>query len=310
LLVAVLVPGVGAQYNGARSWLVLGSLSVQPSELAKLALLLWTGQVLAARRNLPRSPRMVLLPVLPVFVLMVVLVVVEPSLGTAVVLSIVFLAVMFFGGAPRWMFTLLAGAGVAGVVVLATSAGYRAARVTAFLDPQGHPELTYQVTQGLYALSDGGLFGIGVGHSMAKWGWLPNADSDFIFAVLGEELGLAGAALVLVLFAVLAYTGLRIARRNVDPFVKITAAAGTVWLVGQAVINIWYVVGLLPVTGIPLPMISAGGTSLIITMVMFGLLGNFALREPAAAAALNSRGAGPVTRFLGLRLVRAPTRTR
>ena len=133
-------------------------------------------------------------------------------------------------------------------------------------------------------------------------GWLPNADSDFIFAVLGEELGLAGAALVLVLFAVLAYTGLRIARRNVDPFVKITAAAGTVWLVAQAVINIWYVVGLLPVTGIPLPMISAGGTSLIITMLVFGVLGNFALREPAAAAALNSRrDAGRVDRFLGIR---------
>jgi cell division protein FtsW len=170
LLAAVLVPGVGAQYNGARSWLVLGSLSVQPSELAKLALLLWTGQVLAARRNLLRSPRMVLLPVLPVFVLMVVLVVVEPSLGTAVVMGIVFLAVLFFAGAPRWMFTGIAGAAVVGVIFLASSAGYRAARVTAFLDPQGHPELTYQVTQGMYALSDGGLFGIGLGHSMAKGG--------------------------------------------------------------------------------------------------------------------------------------------
>ncbi len=145
-------------------------------------------------------------------------------------------------------------------------------------------------------MGNGGWFGVGLGQSRAKWSYLPNADSDFIFAIIGEELGLIGAGILLLLFALLAYTGLRIARRNVDPFVKIVASAATVWLVGQAAINIGYVVGLLPVTGIPLPMISAGGTSLLITMVVFGLLANFARREPQAAAALQAGGGGRIAR--------------
>ncbi|MEP6560773.1 MAG: FtsW/RodA/SpoVE family cell cycle protein, partial [Nakamurella sp.] len=142
--------------------------------------------------------------------------------------------------------------------------------------------------------------GVGLGQSRAKWSYLPNADSDFIFAIVGEELGLIGAGVLLLLFGLLAYTGLRIARRNVDPFVKIVASGCTVWLVGQAGINIGYVVGLLPVTGIPLPMISSGGTSLLITMVVFGLLANFARRETQAAAALHAGGGSRLARFLGI----------
>jgi cell division protein FtsW len=170
-----------------------------------------------------------------------------------------------------------------------------------FIDPEAHPDVSYQLLQSLYGLGNGGWFGVGLGQSRAKWSYLPNADSDFIFAIIGEELGLIGAGIVLLLFALLAYTGLRIARRNVDPFVKIVASAGTVWLVGQAAINIGYVVGLLPVTGIPLPMISSGGTSLLITMVVFGLLANFARREPQAAAALQAGGGGRLAQFLGMR---------
>ena len=182
------------------------------------------------------------------------------------------------------------------------SADYRLARLLSFINPEAHPDVSYQLLQSLYGMGNGGWFGVGLGQSRAKWSYLPNADSDFIFAIIGEELGLIGAGiLVLLLFALLAYTGLRIARRNVDPFVKIVASAGTVWLVGQAAINIGYVVGLLPVTGIPLPMISAGGTSLLITMVVFGLLANFARREPQAAAALQAGGGGRLAQFLGMR---------
>ena len=158
----------------------------------------------------------------------------------------------------------------------------------------------WQLMQGYYGMGHGGIFGAGLGQSMAKWSWLPNADSDFIFAIIGEELGLIGAGILVILFGLLAYTGMRIARRNVDPFIKIVAASATVWMVGQAAINIGYVVGLLPVTGIPLPMISAGGTSLVVCMLVFGLLANFARREPQAAAALAAQGPGRFARFLGV----------
>ncbi|MEP6561628.1 MAG: putative lipid II flippase FtsW [Nakamurella sp.] len=301
LLVAVLIPGVGALVNGARSWIRLGGLQFQPSEIAKLALLLWMAHVLAARRSTLGSPKALLIPVLPVFGLMAGLIMFQPDLGTTVALTIVFMAVLFFAGAPRWMFASLGALGMVAFFYLAVSADYRLARLLSFINPEEHPEVSYQLLQSLYGMGNGGWFGVGLGQSRAKWSYLPNADSDFIFAIIGEELGLIGAGILLFLFALLAYTGLRIARRNVDPFVKIVASAATVWLVGQAAINIGYVVGLLPVTGIPLPMISAGGTSLLITMVVFGLLANFARREPQAAAALAAGGGGRLARFLGIR---------
>jgi cell division protein FtsW len=298
LLVLVLV--MGAKVNGARSWIRLAGFQFQPSEIAKLALLLWMAHVLAARRSTLGSPKALLIPVLPVFVLMAGLIMFQPDLGTTVALTIVFMAVLYFAGAPWWTFAGLAAIGTAGFFYLAISADYRLARLLSFIDPEAHPDTSYQLLQSLYGMGNGGWFGVGLGQSRAKWSYLPNADSDFIFAIIGEELGLIGAGILLLLFALLAYTGLRIARRNVDPFVKIVASAATVWLVGQAAINIGYVVGLLPVTGIPLPMISAGGTSLLITMVVFGLLANFARREPQAAAALQAGGGSRLARFLGM----------
>jgi len=236
-----------------------------------------------------------------VFALMAALIMLQPDLGTTVSLAIVFFAVLFFAGAPWWMFASLAAAGAAGVFYLAVSANYRLARLLSFINPESHPDTSYQLLQSLYGMGNGGWFGVGLGQSRAKWNYLPNADSDFIFAIIGEELGFIGTALVIALFALLAYTGLRIARRNSDPFVKIVASAATVWLVGQACINIGYVVGLLPVTGIPLPMISAGGTSLLITMAVFGLLANFARREREAEIALTAAGGSRIARFLGLK---------
>lgn len=301
LLLLAAVLAVGKKTGGARSWIDLGPIQFQPSEIAKLALLIWMGHVLASRRHTLRSIRSLLIPVLPVFVIMVALIMREPDLGTTVSLGLVFIAALWFGGAPWWMFAGLTASAAAAMVYLATSANYRTDRVAAWLHPGSvDAGSIYQITQSYYGLGHGGIFGAGLGQSVAKTGWLPNADSDFIFAVIGEELGLIGAGLVVLLFGLLAYTGLRIARRNVDPFVKIVASAATVWLVGQAAINIGYVVGLLPVTGIPLPMISRGGTSLVISMVVFGLLANFARREPQAAAALHSQGPGRVARFLGI----------
>jgi cell division protein FtsW len=209
-------------------------------------------------------------------------------------------AVMWFAGAPIWLFLTTSVAGLAGLAYMATSASYRLTRVLALFDPENYPAATYQLRQGLYGMGRGGLFGVGLGQSRAKWSWLPFADSDFIFAIIGEELGLIGAGVVILLFALLAYTGLRIARRNVDPFIKIASGAATVWLVGQAAINIGYVVGALPTTGLTLPLISAGGSSLIVTMAVFGLLANFARREPPAATALHAHGPGRMSRFLGI----------
>ena len=299
LLAAVLL--IGNKTYGAQSWITIGPINLQPSELAKAALLLWMGHVLAARRNTLRSLRALLIPVLPVFALLVYLIMKQPDLGTTITLAMIFIAVLWFGGAPMWIFAATALLAGAGGVYLATSAGYRNLRVLAWLHPESAPaDAVWQINQSMFGLGHGGVFGVGLGESVSKTGWLPNADSDFIFAIIGEELGLIGAGLVVVLFGLLAYTGLRIARRNVDPFIKIVAAAATVWLVGQAVINIGYVVGLLPVTGLTLPMISRGGTSLVVTMAVFGLLANFARREPQAAAALRSQGPGRVARFLGL----------
>jgi cell division protein FtsW len=175
---------------------------------------------------------------------------------------------------------------------------YRLERIPAYLDPIAHANDTgFQAVQGLYAISAGGWFGVGLGQSKMKWGLLPNAHTDYIFAILGEELGLVGCLVVIALFATLAYTGIRIARRSTDPFARLVAAAVTTWLVGQAVINIGYVTGLLPVTGIPLPLISFGGTSLIVTLFALGMLASFARHEPAAVSYLARRRRGWASRL-------------
>lgn len=310
LLVAVLIPGIGVVRNGAQSWIEVPPIpSFQPSEVAKLALLVWAAHVMAARRGPRMRFRELLFPVVPVFAIMGLLIMLQPDLGTTVTLVVVFLAVMYFGGAQLWIFAGLIAAGGLGVWVLANAAGYRVERLTAWLHPElASDDSTYQSFQGLYAMGSGGVFGVGLGSSRMKWGRLPNADSDFIFAIIGEELGLIGTLTVIVLFTLLTYVGLRIARRNTDPFIKIVAAAGTVWLVGQAAINVGYVVGLLPVTGLPLPMFSRGGTSLVVTMVVFGLLANFARREPQAVAALHGTAPRGLAAFLGLGRGRSPAR--
>jgi cell division protein FtsW len=185
---------------------------------------------------------------------------------------------------------------------LAVAAPYRLERLTSFTDPFAHAQGSgLQTVQGLYALASGGIFGVGLGGSTSKYSWLPNANTDFVFAVIGEETGLIGCIVVLALFMLFAFTGLRISRLSPDPFVRLVAGGATVWICGQAVINVGYVIGLLPVTGIPLPFISAGGTSLLATSLVFGMLVSFARHEPAAAnqaqLAANAGQRGPVQRW-------------
>ncbi|MEE3852448.1 putative lipid II flippase FtsW [Gordonia sp. LSe1-13] len=287
LLALVLVPGIGTLSQGARRWFVVGGLSVQPSELVKVALCVWGAHLLASRRRENASLKELLIPLLPVALLICVLIVLEPNLSTTITIAIIVGALLWFAGLPVKVFLSFAAVGVALAVLLALVEGYRSQRVMSFLgsidDPQG---AGYQARQATFALANGGVFGVGLGQSRAKWNYLPNAHNDFIFAIIGEELGLVGGLLVVLLFAILAFIGFRIAARSVDPFLRLMTATITVLITAQAFINIGYVVGLLPVTGIQLPLLSAGGTSTLTVLAMLGLLANAARHEPEAVAAL------------------------
>jgi len=306
LLVAVLTP-LGPEINGAQNWLRLGPLSMQPSEPVKLALALWGAHVLVTKRALLHQWRHLLVPLVPVAVVIFALVMLQPDLGTTITVAIVLLALLWFGGAPSELFGAIVIAAVAGAIALASIAGYRSARIQSFLHPGADPQgAAYQARQAVYSLADGGWWGVGLGQGSAKWDYLPNLHNDFIFAIIGEELGFLGCLVLLLLFGTLAYVGIRIAVRNTDPWIKLVSATVTTWLVGQAAINIGYVVGLLPVTGITLPLISSGGTSIALTMLVFGLLANFARHEPQAVSALRSQitcsgRQGVVSRLLRLR---------
>jgi cell division protein FtsW len=301
-LVAVLF--LGDTRNGSRAWFVFGRFSVQPSEAVKVALTLWGAHVLAARVAVMHRWKYAISPVVPVTVVLLTLLVLQPDLGMTISLGIVLIALLFFGGAPMRLILALSGGALAGAAVLALSAEYRMSRITSFLSPEtaDPQEAGFQAQQALYSLADGGLLGQGLGQGRAKWSYLPNAHNDFIFAIVAEELGFVGAFAVLALFATLAYTGIRIAVRSVDPWLRLVVATSTTWLVAQAAINIGYVVGLLPVTGLQLPLISSGGTSLVVTMFVFGVLANAARHEPEAIAALKQHGQGRIARLLRLPL--------
>ncbi|GAB19335.1 cell division protein FtsW [Gordonia effusa NBRC 100432] len=301
LLALVLVPGIGTLSQGARRWFVIGGLSVQPSELVKVALCVWGAHLLASRRRDNASLRELLIPLLPVAALICLLIILEPNLSTTITVAIIVGALLWFAGLPLRVFGGFVITGIAIAIVLALAEGYRSERVRSFFgaidDPQG---AGYQARQAVYALANGGIFGVGLGQSRAKWNYLPNAHNDFIFAIIGEELGLIGGLLVVGLFALLAFLGLRIAARSVDPFLKLMTATITVLITAQAFINIGYVIGLLPVTGIQLPLLSAGGTSTLTILAMLGLLANAARHEPDAVAALTASGPARVSRLLRL----------
>ncbi len=296
LLVAVL--GI---HTNTRGFLPLGSLAFQPVELAKLALALWGAHVLVKKKALLHQYRHLLVPVVPVGLLMLTLVILQPDFGSTVTLGIVLLSLLWFIGAPIRLFVSIVLGAVGGAVALSVGALYRSARVTAFFHPDQDPKgLNYQVIEAKYALADGGLFGQGLGQGAAKYGYLPNVHTDFIFALIGEELGFVGCVLVIGLFVMLAITGMRIAMRNIDPWIKVVAGTLTTWLIAQAAINIACVLSLIPDTGIPLPMISYGGTSLVVTMLVFGLLANCARHEPESVAALRTQGPGKFGRLMRL----------
>lgn len=273
-LVAVLIPGIGRNVYGARRWIALGPLQLQPSELAKVALVLAGADLLARKYKRLDDMRHLLIPLVPVSVLFVMLVMAEPDMGTSTVLVVIMLTLLAIAGAPRKVFAWTFSGIVVAFAALAVMEPYRLARLTSFADPFKVADGGgYQTVQGLFAIASGGWWGLGLGASRAKWGYLPNQYTDYIFAVIGEELGLLGGLVVITLFAVLGFAGFRIAAQAKEPFQQLVAGGITAWIVGQALINMCAVVGLLPVTGVPLPFVSFGGSSLVFTMFGLGILG-------------------------------------
>ena len=298
LLAMALVLVVGEEVNGAKRWFALGPVSIQPAEIVKLTLPLWTAHVLASKwRSIDRGGVIdLLLPAAPVIVVAGVLVAMGPDLESAVLVMAIGGTALFVAGLP------LRIVGVMGILAglfawyEVASKPYRLGRLAAWLDPTAYADTYgYQTTQGFIALGSGGFFGVGLGQGRGKWLYVPNAHTDFIYAIIGEELGLLGALLVLIAFAGFAWLGIRIASRATDVFGRLLAASVTAWLILQASINMSSVVGLLPVTGVTLPLVSFGGSSLVITMAGVGLLASVA-RHGRDVEARHGRVPAPAAR--------------
>ena len=290
VLLALTQTPLGVRVNGNTNWLALGPVQTQPSEFAKLALILWAAHIYARKNKRLSSWHPIIMPVVPGVAAVAALILLQHDLGTALVVFAILLGMLWAIGAPARLFAfVLSLVGVA-ALYLANSNSVRQARLLNFVDPfQDYEYAGWQPAHGLYALSTGGFFGQGIGASQQKWGDLPEAHTDFIFAVLGEELGLVGTVLVLVLFLTIAYAGIKVATATTDAFVRYASFGIVIWLIGQMMINVGMVLTLLPVIGIPLPLISYGGSALLPSLAALGILIGFARREPGAARALAAR---------------------
>ena len=301
ILGLLVTPVIGTASGGAIREIQLGPVAFQASELAKLAFLLWGADLLARKEKLSqlKDARHLLIPLLPGAGILCMLVMLGDDLGTTFLLLVIFLALLWVIGTP---FRLYGGMlGLIGLVllILIVVARYRFQRLTSFLSSASSPSgANWQGTQGKWAVGSGGWFGVGLGASTQKWGYVPDDTTDFIFAIIGEELGLVGTLCVTALYGAIAYAGLRVARRAQDTFIRLAAAGATAWIVGEAIVNIGAVLGLLPITGVPLPLVSYGLSSLLVTIIALGMLMSFAKREPGAAAALAAAGPGPARRAL------------
>lgn len=308
LLVAVLIPGFGTgrEEVGSQSWIVLGPLRLQPSEVARVMIAVWGAHFFSRPKFKPTGQWNDYIVYSLFSGLVAVLIAAEGDLGMTVTFSSVVIAMLFFAGVKKTYMLTAAAVIVLGALGMVVGTSFRNDRFTVYFDALlGHFEDTadkaYQSYQGFLSLSDGSLTGVGIGQSRAKWFYLPEARNDFVFAILGEEWGFVGGTITIVLFAFLLFFGMRTAAKNSNRFLALAAATLATGVSAQAFVNIGYVIGLLPVTGIQLPMISAGGTSAIITLASMGLLANCARHEPEAISAMQSYGRPPIDRLLGLR---------
>ncbi len=274
LLVGVLIPGLGVSVNGAQRWIRLGPLQFQPSEMAKLALVLYASHVLAKSKTI--DMKATVKPIVTVLILFGGLILLQPNLGTTIIMFSIGLSILFASGVRLWVLALLGSVSVTGATLLAYFAEYRRARLLAFLDPWADPlNQGWQTIQSLVSVANGGVTGVGIGASRGKYGFLPEAHNDFIFAVTAEEFGLVGAVVVILGYVFFGITALVVARRA-DRFGSLLVVGISTWILVQAFINIGAVLGVMPITGVPLPFMSAGGTSLVTTMAGIGVMLNVA----------------------------------
>jgi cell division protein FtsW len=279
LLIAVLIPGVGEIRGGSARWIALGSFTFQPSEMAKLTMIIFSAFALEKKAGKLQEWGDLAVPLVPMGGL-ALLIMLQPDLGSTLILCGAIVVMVYLAGVKAQHLFVITSLGVVATIVLILTEGYRKARLFSFLDPWADPLNTgYQTIQSQIALGSGGWFGVGLGASRQKWSYIPNAHTDFIYAIIGEELGLAGTLLILVAFAVLIYLGIRIAKNAPDTFGMLLAGGITGWLGLQTVINMGAVTGLLPITGVPLPLISYGGSSLVFTMAGIGILISVARRS-------------------------------
>lgn len=275
LLVLVLIPGIGTVRNGSRSWFGLGGFGIQPSEFTKLSLIIFTAKYLENNERDLKSIKKGVLPILGVLLLVFALIMLEPDFGTGVVIIMTIVVLLFVSGVNLNFFVKIGILGLIGVVVLIIIAPYRTQRIISFLNPWSDPLGSgFQIIQSLYAIGPGGLLGLGLGNSIQKHFYLPEPQTDFIFSIISEEFGFLGILIVAVLFLTIITTGFKIATKCEDKFGKYLAFGITFSLAFQAMLNLMVVVGLIPVTGVTLPFLSYGGSSLLISLTSIGILLN------------------------------------
>ena len=291
MLLVVLIPGVGISVGGSARWLGAGPFQFQPSEVAKLALILFAADVFARKKeNLFDTFGHTMLPMVPALGALTLLVMLQPDLGTTLLLGAIGVGMLFVAGAPVRYLAPTLGAGATVASVAAVIEPYRRARVLAFLNPWADPFNTgYQAIQSLIAVGSGGWFGVGLGASRQKWLYVPNAHTDFIFAIYAEETGILGSLVVLGMFGFLAYLGIRAASKAPDRFGLLLASGITIWISLQALVNIGAVTASLPITGVPLPLVSFGGSSLVILLAAMGILVNISYQGSTPGARSRTR---------------------
>lgn len=273
LVAATLVPHVGVEVNGARRWISFGPFNLQPSEFIKISFVIAAAAWMDRVGEHVRDPRWTMLPIFSAFGVVAGMLLWQPDFGTTALIGVLAVVMLLLGGVPRWQLFAPAAAMIAGGFALVWTSEYRWNRLTAFLDPEADPlGAGYHLLQALIAFGSGGVSGQGIGASTSKSGYLPEPHTDFIFAVIGEETGLLGASVIVLLFALLAWRGFRIAHRHSEPFAQMVAAGLTLIIVLQAILNIGVVIGVLPTKGIGLPFISYGGSSIIAFLAIGGLL--------------------------------------
>lgn len=275
LLVLVLIPGIGKVRNGSRSWFGIGSLGIQPSEFMKIALIIFTSKYLERNKRDMKNIKVGVLPILLLTIVVFGLIMLEPDLGTGVIICVSIIAMLFISGVKINFFVFLGIIGLLGIAVLIIIAPYRVNRILSFLNPWKDPLGTgFQIIQSLYAIGPGSLFGLGLGNSRQKHFYLPEPQTDFIFSIICEELGFIGGSIVILLFATITFEGFKVARKCNDLFKKYLAFGLTFTFAFQSSLNLMVVVGLIPVTGVTLPFLSYGGSSLLISMISMGILLN------------------------------------